>query len=349
MFLKRRGHRVDVLHSVRDGRGYVRHRRLYQFLNVRVLADQLHEDRWGAWEDEMRRRCPDIRFSADRLRAQAEALVEKSSTSSESPMAPTLADVHKACRVLQRMFDSPEVVRAALPHLQELREQLAGLESEDALQALQIKLETGELDVREELTQLSSECRSVLSKGRKRVDASEPRASSYLRGMDLLAQKLFQDGQLEESLNVLQQRANCSPAPATLLAQGATLLRLGRAAEAVSQFEQLPGRCATRHYNLAAAHWAQGHYELAVDRLLDAFVRNRSVAESLVRKSPHQYWQEFGDLWDQPGRTFLLSLYKQLMVRWPLSRLRERPRIVRCLLSSDSRAKLLERLPIPRA
>ena len=75
MFLHRRGARVFLLHTYRDGSGAVRQQRLAHLEGLEELQQKL--DEWERWQGQIQRAYPRIRADWGRMRERAERLARE--------------------------------------------------------------------------------------------------------------------------------------------------------------------------------------------------------------------------------------------------------------------------------
>ena len=319
MFLRKKGCRVYLLHSYRDGRGQVRQRRLGHFVDKAGLERQLTD---------LLKRCPEIanqEFS--QLREQAENLL----TDLEVKPARGAERIRRATRTLLRLLaeEDAETLRDVAGDLQMLQARLDGTKpSEDSEQGLRSQ---------------ALAARSRLSPRRRRFDLTEATALPHVQASYRLADFLARQGRLQESAEMFEQIV--CPTMATRLAHGAVLHKLGRRAEALEQYSQVPRLFAYRHYNSASACWEEGRPEEALVHLLHGLMREPQVVEALKRsekgllvKQGGDYWGVFGDLWTSGGRGFVLNVCSKLLVRWRLREALDRGVQVRNLVPVRSRA-----------
>ena len=325
MFLRKQGRRVYLLHSYRDGRGRVCQRRLAHFVDAVSLERQLAD---------LPTRCPDIDSKAiSKIREQAEDLLPKVEVKSVS----RAERIRRATRALLTLLAEGENPGEVAGELELLRVRLS------VAPAKQAGTETEE-NLREQVLAT----RGHISARRRRLDPTEAMARPYIDATNRLANFLIRQNRPQESAEILEQRVSLCPTADARLTYGAVLHRLGRRTEALEQYSLVPKGLAYRHYNSAAACWGEGLQEQAMVHLLHGLMRDPQVVEGLKlskKGEPRQdYWHEFGDLWTEAGRRFVLAVCSQLLVRWRLREALNRGVQVRNLVPVRSRAWFLEKV-----
>ena len=314
MFLRKMGRRFLLLHSQRMGDGRVLQRRLGHFEQAAELRQSLGCARW---REEFQKKNPGVSVDWRRLHEQAQHLPE----------------------------DPPRTGR----------EQRIALLKRNLLSLLQEESHEGIRGFIRELERQTLDCRSALPARRRRFEASEPRASDYFSALREQAEQLKAEGRLDESATVLQEWVGASASPEARLAYGGVLQLLGRSEEARQQFACLPRGDFRRHYQLAALACQQRQPDQALVHLLQGLLLNRSVGEALTARGAksqagqgREYWQRYGDLWDEWSRRFFLDVYSQRPVRMLLSLLIGRGVHVHEVLPERTRQRLLQRILEPQ-
>ena len=358
MFLRKRGRRFLVLHSYRDGRGKVCHRRLGHF------CDRAGMDRLLV---QLPERFPRPVDELTRLREQAEAELGESAEGASgergwggvgvraaSERAERLRRATRALLTMLAEEDDPQVLDSLRGDLDELGTRIgapARERIEEQLAEADLQLAEGKLDEAErgfrELVQVT---RSRLPPRRRRLDPSEPEVANYLRSVERLHEILEKKGRLAEGAEVVAEAVERCPTPQGRLTYGWLLQRLGRPQQALEQYARVPMREAERHYNSASACWQSGDYDEALVHLLRGLTRAPQVVEALGRMAKGKqvwrgdhYWRLYGDVWPQAARRFVLAIASQHLVRHNLRLAREKPGQVRNLVLAHSRVWLLER------
>lgn len=314
MFLRRMGRRILILHSYRDGRGKVCQRRLGHFSDVAGLELELRE---------LPQRCANIECDVSRLRARGQELLG----AEEGPRATSTEQARRALRRLLNWLAEESEVQRLGPELAVLKARLEEVKPGEA-------------------TPLARS-RSSLSSRRRRFDPSDPKAQSYLQALDQLAEE---SSNPHEAARILGERVIACPDSRGLLRYGALLQKLGQHRQAMDYYQRVPDSEGHRHYNLGAACWQLGDFEQALVHFLQGMARQPETAEALVRvhqgkpaRQGTEYWQEYGGLWDDLGRKFLLTIANQHLVRRRVRQARESGIKVRNLVRPSSRVWLLER------
>lgn len=347
MFMRKRSQRYVLLHSVRDGKGRVRHLRLGQFDNATSLGECLQDSQWLNWKDWFSRQYPEVQVNWCRLRAQAERMFAEAGGWSLLKVAPKSGVSQRVARLrsLIRSLVRGLACETDPQVLQELHDQLVPLK----IRLNQIGIQSEAKSVCDQAQ--AKQARLPASSRRKVYAEGDPEAADYLKHLDDLACSFEKRGLLEECARVLAERVRCCPSPQGRARYGGVLQRLGRIREAIEQYEFIPSKDAVRHYNLASASYREGRIGEALDHLSRGLIRDREVANCLTRRrnplsaqSKHPYWQIFGNLWCESARVFFLHVYSQLSVRWRLRTCAERGVQPRQLLAPLARAKILYQL-----
>ncbi len=324
MFLRKRGRRVLILQSFRDGQGRMCQRRCGHFADAAGLERQL---------EQVSQNCPELTVDRAKLREQAQPLLEGTEFESQR----RAQRLRKAIRSLLRLLadeDDPDVVNDIAADIDMLRTRL---DSDGPGQSGHSQ------EVVEQL-------RSQLPPRRRRFDPGEVKAQPYLRAVEQLSEALERQDRLAEAVEVMEERVRACPTPQARLAYGALLQKVGRGLEATEQYARVPNWEADRHYNSAAASWQAGCHNEALSHIFRGLQRNPWVVEALKcleKGGPAyqggEYWERFGDLWPPPARKFLLAIRAQLLVGRRLQAERERGVRARNLVpEAKCRARLLE-------
>ena len=351
MFLRRKGRRILLLHSYRDGRGKVCQRRLGHFVDPVGLDRQL---------DDLPRRCPEVAFDSVKLRSQAQALLHQGAASPKSQVNQSEGRADRIGRAIRSLLnllaeeEDPAVLTLLAADLDALQSRLNApgpAEVEEQMASVDAQMATGDLTAAEQALQgLVRVTRGRLSGRRHSFDASDIQALPYLKALDRLGEVLTRQARLLEGAEVMAERVRaCPTAPARLL-YGSVLQKLGRGQEAVQQYACLPLWQADRHYNLASACWQDGNANEALVHLLRGLQWDPHTAEALARSQAgksvwrgEEYWHKFGDLWNAEGRKFVVAIAAQPLVRRRLQVARETGVRVRSLIPPHSRVWLLQR------
>jgi len=345
MFLRKKSQRYLLLHSVRDGKGRVRHLRLGQFESAASLGARLQESQWQSWQEWFSDQYPEIHVNWVRLRMQAEKMFREDDGSSEVKLAAKREVPHRVARLRSQIRSLTEVLASETDSqvLEQIHDQLIPLRTQ--LEQLGARFNR-EPDYKE-----VDRARAQLPSRRKVFSEHDPEATDYLRALDDLEQSLDSQGELAECAKVLAERVRCCPSPQSRARYGSVLQRSGRIREAIEQYEFIPTKDATRYYNLASAFYREGRIEEALDNLSRGLVRDREVANCLQRRrrtliahAKDPYWQNFENLWCESARAFFLHVYSQLAVRWRLRTCAEQGVQPRQLLAPLARAKILHQL-----
>lgn len=345
MYLRKQGRRIYLLQSYRDGEGKVRHRRLGHFADLQG---------WQRQRAELPLRCPELRGELDKLDRRAESMLE----SQPPPRQPkSRAEVIRGLirTLLTRLAEEQdeEVLASLAADLQLLRARVDPSDTGKLRAEAEQQLQDGDYEQAEaSLDKLVLATRATLPARRQTFDSSDPKASSYLEALDRLGEVLLKQDQWQEAAEVLEERVRSCPSSPARLLYGSVLQRLGRKSEATQQYLRLPNSDHDRHYNLASICWQEGRYDEALVHLLRGFTWSIEPAQALARiqqgKSPTfggggEYWQSYGDLWDDSGRQFILAIAAQPWVRRRLRIAREQGTRFRILISAHSRVWMLQR------
>ena len=264
-FLRKVCRRVLILHSYRDGRGKVCHRRLGHFSDAAGLEHELRD---------LPQRCPELNWDEVRLRQQAQKLL-----TGPSPNPTSGQRARAALRTLMNWLAEAKDPGQLGPELATLRDRLHEVELEQAENPL-------------------NQARSALPSRRKRFDPSDSKARAYLETLDEMAQLQQQP---EEKAQILAERVQAYPSPQALLQYGVALQQLGRHREAIEQYKRVPDEISHRHYNLCSIYWCLGDFDEALVHLLRGLARQPDTAEALFRMHQGrpvlrggQYWERFG-------------------------------------------------------
>jgi len=344
MFLRKRHQRYVLLHSYRDGRGRVRQRRLGHFEGKDALARHLQPERWQQWKAAFVEEHPEVNVDWQRLQIQAQKFVDDSDPA-DKPGALTKRrtsrksreeKIEQHLRALTSLLEQesqPEFLQRIVPKLEQLLSEVVPLN--DELGSLRKRLH-------QERAKLPP---------KRSFHPTDPQVVPYLEALHPLLQALEGDGQWDECARLLAQRVHRCPCPQAFADFGAILQLLGRVDEAIEQYECIPNREAVRHYNLASCCFQAGRTEQALEHLLRALNRDRTVADTLKRMEKGHavdpYWQRYGRLWSQKARSFLQQVYRQFPVRRRLRQVGERGVQARSLLSVRARGYVLSKLDEP--
>lgn len=314
MFLRKMCRRILILHSYRDGRGKVCQRRLGHFHDLAGLERELKE---------LPTRCPELHWDEAKLRDCAERLL----SSSEPSRQAARHRAGQALRTLLNWLAEEHDPQDLAPQLASLRDRLTGLKLEEDSPV--------------------GRARRLLPLRRRRFDPSDPKVAPYLEALDQQAER---EPDLPAKVQILAERVQACPTPQALLSYAAKLQQLGRHSEAIDHYERLPDSEGFRHYNLSSTYWQLGDFEQALLHLLRGIARQPEIADALYRmqqrKSPQRggrYWDEFGHLWDNLGRRFVVSIARIPLVRRRLRQAQESGVKVRNLVPPSSRVWMLKR------
>jgi len=344
MFLRKRHLRYVLLHTYRDGRGRVRQRRLGHFEDRAALARQLEPERWSCWVKAFAQDYPEVKVDWERLLLQARRFLASSECNDKQNVQAkrrtskdTRADqIQRLIRTLGGLLDQendPEVLQRVAPSLQQLLSKSTPPDDE-----------LGELRQRfyQERANLPS---------RRCFDPADPQVVPYLAALQLLLQALDSQGQWDECARLLAEQVRRCPSAQGYADYGAVLQLLGRSDEAMQQYQCIPGREAARHYNMVSCCFQTGAVEEALEHLLRALNRDRSVADALKRiekgHPPDPYWDRYGRLWSHKAKSFVQQVYRQFPVRRRLRQVGERGVQARSLLSARARGYVLSKLDEP--
>jgi len=340
MYLRKQGRRIYMLQTYRDGQGRVRQRRLGHFVD---------QASWQRQWVEFPLRCPELRGEFQKLREKAESLLE--SQPLPPPSQSRLEGIRRLVRALLNKLaeeEDEEVLYALTGDLQQLKARIHQPDPEQLRNEAEEHLAQGDFEGAEsQLGQLILAARATLPVRRQRFDPSDPKANTYLQAADRLAEVFLQQSLCHEAAEVLQERVRHCPTPQARCLYGTVLQRLGRGTEAMEQYIRLPNSESNRHYNLASLHWQEGRHDQALVHLLRGFTWSLEPVRELQQMQkghpPGKYWQACGELWDAPGRQFILAISAQPWVRRRLRIVREQGVRVRELISASSRVWLLKR------
>jgi tetratricopeptide (TPR) repeat protein len=349
MFLRKMGRRFLLLHAYRDGRGIVCQRRLGHFESPQEMHARLAEAEWCG---RLERDYPEVRMNWPRLREDARRLEAEPAVArvSASRGRPSLAGTLRKLVRLAAEEGDEKVLREALEVLNSRMRSLDRPEPE---------LERGERYLQaEQLEEAEAEFEALVWKTRlelppRRTRLEEPDAREHLAALRGLSRALEGQGRLAEGCKVAQQRARMNQGRVPLGHLGVQLQQQGRFQEAAGQYGRVPWKYGWRHYNLASLAWQQGLLDECAGHILNGLVQDDDTAYSLLRiyrqQSPGRsqyYWDEFGKLWDEAGRGFLLAVYWDPLVRSELESIRERRVGSRELMRGWSLQSLLQRVEL---
>ncbi len=171
--------------------------------------------------------------------------------------------------------------------------------------------------------------RPQASKGSRRSiwHPDDPEAADQIRALRDTVEQLRNQARLEEACEAQARLTASFPGAEGWAAYGSLLQRLGRWDEALKQYSKLPLKQSLRHYQIASLMCAQGKQAESLPVLLRALTLDRGVAEGLVRIAKGfepwkgaDYWERYGEAWDQDGRKFFLAVYNQSLVKMALAR-----------------------------
>lgn len=349
MFLRKMGRRFLLLHAYRDGRGVVCQRRLGHFESPAEMHTRLGE---AEWCDRLQQDYPEVRMDWERLREDARRLQDEPSlvrVPAPKGRPSLVGTVRKLIRLAAEEGDEG-VLREAL---EVLRSRVRSLDRPDA------QLERGEHYLQaEQFEEAEAELEAVMWKSRlelppRRTRLEEPQAREHLGALRGLSRALAGQGRLVEGCKVAQQRARMNPGRMPLGHWGVQLQQEGRWEEAAEQYRKVPWKFGWRHYNLASLAWQQGRLEECADHILDGLVQDDDIPYCLLKHYRQQgpgrsqfYWDEFGKLWDEAGRGFLLAVYWDPLVRYQLESIRERRVGSRDLMRGWNRQNLMKRVEL---
>lgn len=327
MFLRKRGRRVLLLHSYRDGQGRVCQARLGHFDEVEEARRCLREP---AWREDFARRFPHVKVEWDRVTRQAADTPKNPAKASRS--RPLAVRLDEALSTLLRLWAQVEDVR--------LNEQIADV--------LRDRLGLAERDDRDLETQ---QWRARARLDPRRSDFRDGAADDYIQTLESRADELKTQGRLQEACQVLQEIAHSQPTAERQADHAAALQILGRTDEAIVEYERISRSSAVRYYNLASIYCKDGRMDKALGNVMSAMLRDRQTAKVLecqrAGRPPArglEYWDKFGHLWDPVGRWFMLGAYSQPLVRSRLNKAAENRRTPRELVTGKARNLLLQRV-----
>lgn len=350
MFLRALGNRFFLFHSYRDGLGKVKQRRLHTFVSPEALRAHLEPRAWAALQANLTSRCPELSVDWERLRAQAQSMLQASPATRRPVQKERL---QQACRVIARLIDEEPDPGPILEELEKLRDR--ALERAPRLEDARKLVQSGQLPKAESLLlAIKGSAEALLPVRRTKSDPSESRAQPYLEALDLLAEVYRRSGRLQDALEMLQVRLRHCPTPEARTACAILFLQLGHAEAALAQLQQVPGDAAERWYNEAAVHLSLGQERDALVPILRGLSRDKAVAKEVNRlldprkvrgQAPGRgaaYWERFGALWTPSARQFLQRVAAEPMVRWYL-RLKDGKK-ARTLVKEFSLEILLEKV-----
>ncbi len=327
MFLRKRGRRVLLLHSYRDGQGRVCQARLGHFLEVDEARRCLYEP---AWREDFAGRFPGVKVDWARVTRQVGAIPENS----PGPARPRPLKVRldEALRTFLHLWARVEDADLAHQVADVLRDRLRLAERDDS-----------DLEARQWRARARLEPR--------RTDFHDGAADEYIQTLESRAGELKTQGRLQEACQVLEEIAQSQPTFERRADYAAALQVLGRTEEAIAEYERISRKSAVRFYNLASIYCRDGRMDKALGNVMSAMLRDRHPAKALEcqragRPPAHglEYWDRFGHLWDPVGRWFVLGIYSQLLVRSRLNKAAEKRQIPRELVTGKARRLLLQRV-----
>ncbi|MCW5869625.1 MAG: tetratricopeptide repeat protein [Candidatus Eremiobacteraeota bacterium] len=333
--MRKRGRRVLLLHSYRDGQGRVCQARLGDFSEVEEARSCLSNP---VWREDFARRFPRVKVDWARVLRQAEETPENPPRRSHSR-----SHSRSRSRSLELRLDE------ALSTFLRLWAQVEDAHlTQKIADVLRDRLRLAELDPTD-LEALEWRTRARLEP--RRSDFRDGTADVYLETLSRRAEQLKAQGRLQEACQVLEEVAQSKPTAEHQADYAAALQVLGRTEEAIAQYERMPRSSAVRYYNLASIYCRNGQMDQALGQLMSAMLRDSQVARAVksmrAGQTPlrgQEYWQKFGDLWDPVGRWFLLGTYSQPLVRSRLTRAAENRQKPRELVKGKARELLLQRV-----
>ena len=344
MYLRKKGRRIVLLHSYRDGRQRVRQMRLGHLEQDQAL-DHLDDI---AWRRDFELRNSDLKLDWDRLRAQAVALIDPDLAPLHRPeRAERIEQILKTLLQLLNHEDDDKVL-ARVAEAVRLRRRCKRARFERAQECI----EQGNFKAAEsELKDLVAQTRAPLPARRRRFDPDDAQAAPYLKAQAMLSQVLREQGKDEECAWVQAKLTNCCPTREALRDMGAVLQRMGYPEAAMAQYERVARWDSWRHYNLASAAWQQDRKLDALTHLLRGMSRGVEVTEALEHleagRKPGRgadYWHRYGSLWNQRARQFFLAVSREMLVRVRLRQAAERRVQVRDLVKGKYLFLLYERV-----
>jgi hypothetical protein len=316
MFIRKRGRLCLILTSYRDGQGKVRQRRLGHFRDRETL-----ERAWASLSDS------GLGTSLASLRPRAEQLLEELGGSEPHRRA------KKSSRsLLALLADYPE-----LAQLDEVKQLALRLQPEPVPGS-------GEESLRRKV-----EWEAVrLHPRRHKYGPGEAGLAGYLKSKLELSQHLRQQGLA--GLEELRATAEELPESLASLDYAAQLHCLGELEQAKQFLLQLPRELAWRDFNLAACYWSQAESAAALRHLLAALSRDEWVWEALDAQFRGRrgglgqpYWDRYGQLWDEAGRRFFLTIARLPGVRFNRSEARREGRRPRKLMPDFTHKWILQK------
>ena len=309
MFIRKQGRQCLLLASYRDAQGRVRQRRLGAFRDRESLDRN--------WQHLSQTVPPRQQQRLQSLRPQAEALLEQLPSDS-TPLR--------------------DKIRRATRHLLNLLSQQPQTEFSPELQTLRTRLQKQE-PPQADLPQRAEFQRSLLSPRRRSYWAHEAAIQPYVRSLQHIAQDLQQQGHLQESLAVQQQRMALTHGDRAPLDSAALLHALGRPQEAHDLLTQVPPNDGWRDYHLATLCWQMERHAEAMPHLFRALTVEPEVASD----PDHAYWRAYKGLWDEPSRRVLSDLASLPVIRFPRAQARKIGRTPRKLVPPVAHGWLLDR------
>lgn len=307
MFIRKQGRQCLILTSYRDGQGRVRQRRLGAFRDRESLEQH--------WQHLTQTLPPGQQIRLNALRPQAEALLNQI----PAPATPLQDRIRRATRSLLNLLS-----------------QQPQLDLSPDLRTLRTRLQDPPLSG---LNQQAEFQRSLLSPRRRRYWAHEATIQPYVRTLQQVAEDHKQQGNLQESLAVQQQRMALTVGDRAPLDSAALLHALGRVQEAHDLLTQVPASDGWRDYHLATLCWQMQRHPEAMQHLFRAL----TLAPDVGSNPGHAYWHNYANLWDEPSRRVLKDLARLPVIRVPRAWAYEKGRIPRKLVPPVAHGWLLHR------
>lgn len=337
MFLRKRGRRVLLLHSYRDGQGRVCQARLGHFEEVDEARRCL---RSSQWREDFARRFPEVKVDWSRVSEQAREIPKNSTTRPRArPLKVRLEEAFSTFLRLLAQADDPQ-----------LTQQIADV-VRDRLRLAETQIPEDCLEKGDESQLEALEWRARAQLEPRRSDFQDGQASLYLKTLARRAEILQAEGRPAEACQVLEELTRSQPSDDHRADYAAALQALGRTEEASQEYQRIPRDSAVRYYNLATIDCKNGHMDKALGHLMKGMLRDSGIARAEKdRREGRQpvggqdYWQKFGHLWDPIGRWFLLATYSQVLVRSRLTRAAEDRVRPRELVTGKARQLLLQRV-----
>ena len=297
MFFRPHGRQVLLLHSYRDQQGRVRHRQLRRF-----PSGQFHQvvAGWEQLRGELTPRCSGWKVNWERLRERAQELSQR--------LQPTAARQVRPDRLQQ--------LARGLARALEQTENHGPIEVELG----QIQAQAGRLASQRPQQQLVA-ARARLPQQRGRFDPTDPQVQPYRQELSQRGQRLWQQGRLDEALEVYARWVQDCPDSEARNGYGALLQLAGRDQEALIQYAAQPLREAVSRYHKAALLHARNRLSESLDSLLEAMLRDPSVALELeaiergARPQPGGYWSRYACLWSPEAQQFALRVSGLMAVK----------------------------------